>query len=255
MRFSLRETISCVFNKATGKHSSYNINIISSVLFTFILSTGFHGINSSKHGIIILSGLTSTIEETSEIIKGLGRFFDSVTTIINFISAFIDPGALILLIIVALLSTGLSFLGIQKGRFSFFVSLFIADMFWFTWIKSFYQSNELTNKIFILVKSNILLILPFVAIYFFKTQTFSKKLKPKIISILKSPFSKKKPLSFNEDDIIRITENLNLSNALLQKYITNDILNRKKKEDIILSAETLKQLKIMMETLERIKDK
>jgi hypothetical protein len=113
----------------------------------------------------------------------------------------------------------------------------------------------LTNKIFILIKSNILLILPFVAIYLFKSQTFSKKLKPKIISIFKSPFTKKKPLSFKEDDIIRITENLNLSNALLQKYITNDILNRKKKEDIILSAETLKQLKIMREALERIEEK
>jgi hypothetical protein len=212
----------------------------------------FNCIQISNHGQIIFSGIASSMEETAEFIKGFGRFFDSIRSIINIISAVIGIEVILLLITASLISGGLSLLGIPKGKFSFFCSLFIADLFWILWAKSFNpDSFDLLGKIILILKTNLILIIPFIIVYFFRSPMMSKKIKPKIKSAFKSIFRKKNVI--NKSVLIKINERLQEEGINLQRSIYNDVIYKKDSDEILISDETLKHKKELEEILRGIK--
>jgi hypothetical protein len=240
-----------------NKKKAFNLinnNSYRSLLFSFLLILSVCNLMQCKvssHGLLIYSGITSTMEETAETIKGLGRFLDSVRSIINTVSAVLGIEVIILLIAASLISGGLMLLGIPKGRFSFFCSLLIADMFWFIWTKSFNPGSlDLTGKIFSILKTNLILIIPFLIIYFFRSPLMSKKIKPKIKTAIKSIFRKKTLI--NKGILIKINERLQEESMNLQRSLYNDVIYKKDEDEVLISDETLKHKKELEEILREI---
>ena len=122
--------------KLSQKHYNYCVFIYFSFFITISL---LNIIQKAKfnNSPTILSGIASSMEGAVETIKGLGRFLDSINSIIAAVSSVIGIEVFVLLIAVLLISAAISFLGVSKGKFSFFCSLIIADIFWFLWAKSF----------------------------------------------------------------------------------------------------------------------
>ena len=182
-----------------------------------------------------------------EFIKGLAEFLNSTKTIINFLYNIIGLRAILLFIAASLIGNGLSFWGIPRGKASFFLSLLIADIFWFIGIKSFNNSFDLVNMTFSILKTNLILIIPFIIIYIFKTSIISKRVLPKILSLIKLPFKKKKSVN----KIIEIVEKLQETNMQLQKSLFKDIINQKDKSNVVLSPDTLKWKKELEEVIKK----
>jgi hypothetical protein len=192
------------------------------------------------------------MEETAETMKGFGRFLDSIRSIINTVSAVLGIEVILLLIAASLISSGLMLLGIPKGRFSFFCSLLIADMFWFIWAKSFNpDSPDFAGKIFSILKTNLILIIPFIIIYFFRSSVMLKKIKPKIKTAIKSIFIKK--TSINKSMLIKINERFQDESMNLQRSIYNDVIYKKDDDEVLISDETLKHKKELEEILRELK--
>jgi hypothetical protein len=192
------------------------------------------------------------MEETTGIIKGFGRFFDSIKSIINIISAVIGIEVILLLIAASIISGGLSLLGIPKGKFSFFCSLLIADLFWVLWAKSFNpDSFDFFGKILSILKTNLILIIPFIIIYFFRSPVMTKKIKPKVKAGIKSLFRKK--TAINKSMLIKMNEKLQEESMNLQRSIYNDVIYKKDVDEILISDETLKHRKELEDILRGLK--
>lgn len=228
----------------------------SSLIFSFFLTlcvfNCVQNIQISNHSMLIFSGISSTLEGTAETLKGFGRFLDSIRSIINAISAVIGIEVILLLIAASLISGGLSLLGIPKGKLSFFCSLLTADLFWFIWAKSFNpDSLDLFGKILSILKTNLILIIPFVIIYFFRSPAMSKKIKPKIQAAVKSIFRKKTII--NKSILMNLNERIQEESMNLQRSIYSDVIYKKDTDDILISDNTLKHKKELEEILRGIK--
>ncbi len=226
------------------------ICLITSLIFTgSIVSFTIATTNES----VIHSGIASGMEEAAAAIKGFGRLLDSFKSIIDIISNIVSPEVLLLFIAASLIGLGLSFLGVPKGGVSFLCSLLIADLFWFIWVKSFNPGfPDVITKLLLIIKINLVIIIPFIAVYFLKSGVFTGKILPGILSFFKSIFKRKRsPDLFNKKEIASITTELNESISMLQKSVLNDILNQNDKDKIRLSAGTLKRKKELEEILNR----
>jgi hypothetical protein len=232
------------------KNNTYYLSI--SIIFSFSLT---NLLQMPDHGLAIFSGFSSTLEETSNAIKGFGRFLDSLKSIIDVISTVVGIEVILLLTIVSLISMCISLLGIPKGKLSFLSSLIIADLFWITWAKSFNPENTaFLAKLFLILKTNLILLIPFIIIYFFRSPVVAKRVKTKVLTILKSLFKRKKTdgiLSRNE--ILCITEKYQEANMKLQNSILNDIIKRKDNDEFAFSADTIKYRKELEEILNKVR--
>ncbi len=212
-----------------------------------------YGMNISNNQGVVLSGIASSIGETAENLKGLGRFFSSLKAMIGFVVDIIGFRAILLFIFASLIGNGLSFFGISKGKLSFFLSLIIADLFWFLWIKSFSTDPAgLAASIVSILKTNLILIIPFAVIYILKRPFISKKAVPKIASLLRLPHTRRR--SLKKENAVRISERLRDTSASLQASLLRDILDREDKEEVIVSADTLKNKKELEDALSEIKE-
>jgi hypothetical protein len=228
------------------------LSFIFSLLLMLCVFNFIHSVLLSYHGSVIYSGIASTMEEAADSIKGFGRFLDSIRSIINTISAFLGIEVILLLIAASLISGGLSLLGIPKGKISFFCSLAIADIFWFIWAKSFNPGTlDFAGKLLSMFETNIILIIPFIFIYFFRSSVMSKKIRPKIKTAIKSIFGKKAKI--NKSMLIKMNEMIQEESMNLQRSIYNDVIYKKDDDEILISDETLKHKKELEEILREIK--
>lgn len=234
------------------QHNIFELSLFFSSLLILSIINFMHSTQILNHDLILFSGIASTMGETAETIKGFGRFLDSMRSVINIVSTVIGIEVIILLIAVSILSGALSLLGIPKGRFSFFCSLAIADMFWFVWAKSFNpESLDLAGKILSILKTNLILIIPFIIIYFFRSPAMSNKIKPKIKAAIKSLFGKK--TAINKSLLIKMNESIQEKSMNLQRSIYNDVIYKKDADEILISDGTLKHRKELEEILRGIK--
>jgi hypothetical protein len=218
------------------KHTKFLFNLLISLLLVFSVTN----IIAPSGQNVLQSGFTSAVEEAANAIKGFGRFIDSLRSMIDVISTVISLEVLLLFIAAALIGFGLSFLGIPKGKFSFLCSIIIADIFWYIWSKSFNpEFSDLISRIFVIIKTNIIILIPFLIVCLFQNPFLSKKVIPKFFSFVKSVFRKKTSGSIDIKDLARISDELNKSFALFNKSLINDLLNGKKDGRTEISSETL----------------
>ncbi len=230
------------------KNKNRDVSFLFSILLIFSLLNFANSILLSNHDLTICSGIASAMEETAETIKGFGRFLDSIKSIINTVSAVLGIEVILLLIAASLISGGLSLLGIPKGKISFFCSLAVADLFWFIWAKSFNpEISDFAGKLISILKTNLILIIPFLIIYFFKSPVISKKIK----KTFKSVFRKK--TAINKSVLIKLDEMIQEESIKLQRSIYNDVIYKKDEDEILISDETLKHKRELEEILREIK--
>lgn len=189
-----------------------------------------------------LNAILSTLSETKETIEGINRFINIIVGVINTtisIIGFIGFKVLVLFIAVLFLSTGLAFIGIPKGKVSFFTSLTLVNVLWFFWGKSF--NPESYSFMISMLKTNLILLIPFLLLPIFKVviEFLFKKIS-KIFCFIKIPFIGKKILDKNE--IISISEKFQEISPKFQLSLFKDILSNEKKDRITISNTTYKYM-------------
>lgn len=170
---------------AAKKNQSYALvpQLIAPLLIIFIILL-LCGCSSETVTTIknIPTNAASAYNDTKDFISGLKLFFEKLSTI----ASLIGFKTIVLLIAVLFISSGLSAIGVPKGRFSFFLSLAVADAIWILWKSSFGESASYWP----IVQSTLILSLPFLLILLIK------KAVPKIRPRLKNVFAR-----FTKQDI------------------------------------------------------
>lgn len=232
------------------------IHVFKRLCFPLIIIIAFYlfsKINVSGSGEAVLSGVTSSISDTAENLKGFVRFIGSLKTLFGFLTGIIGFRAIILFIFASLIGIGLSFFGVSKGKYSFFFSLFIADVFWFLWIKSFsIDPSGLFNDIIMILKTNLILIIPFAVVYIIKKPFISKKALSKIAVFLKLPHTRRR--SLKKENAVLLSERLSEISTRLQASLIRDILNRENKNKVVLSGDTIKNKKELEDALSKLRE-
>lgn len=110
-----------------------------------------------------LTDMRNTLDGIKKTFEGIGRFVKSISDFISSIASVINLRALVLLVAVLVFSAGFSAIGIPKGGWSFFLSLFVIDALWYLWRNSMNPDTFLYHMRPILVINGYLLI-PWVAL-------------------------------------------------------------------------------------------
>lgn len=240
-------TINFNFTSELNILSAFHIIFILFLLFNF-----FPGNTYSPKETFIISGVGSSIDEAAEIIKGIGGFINSLKTMISVFTGIIGLRAIVLFIVVSVIGGGLSFIGIPRGKTSFFLSLLVTDLFWFVWITNMSpDSIELLSRVWTIVKTNLILIIPFGLIYFFKSKSRFRRSVIRFVSGIIPFAGRNKHLKRN--NVLKLTEDLLDKSLKFQKSLFNDLMNQNKNDDVFLSPETIDQKKELEELLKEIK--
>jgi hypothetical protein len=215
-------------------------------LFFIILLSAFSP--SPKNTNLQHCGIASTLEEMQNIIRGFASTLKEIQNIFQGIQSFIDNIAsftsilgfstIILFIFVILLSAGLTTLGLEKGKTSFLAALIIADILWILWKESFNPESRiyLTG----IMKSNAFLLTPLFIVSFIKwlSPRFFTKAKKAIVSIFK-----RKGSGFKKNQLLQAYDRYSALNSETERAIIQDIADAGKNEKVMLSNDTVKNLK------------
>ncbi|MDY6969809.1 MAG: hypothetical protein SVR08_14275 [Spirochaetota bacterium] len=199
--------------------------------------------DQKSDNLIILSGISSTIDDTTDVLTGLGRFISTISAAFTAISSIFGFKAIILFVIVLFFGAGLTFIGVPRGKSSFFTSLIIIDLVWFIWLRSF--NKESWNFILPMLKTNLILLLPI--IFFF----LLRRIVPIFFTRIRIPFLKRRIMSNNE--IIDMSERYQEVSSQFQKSLIRDILH-KKDDKIILSGSTQNHIKQLEKIIKKFQE-
>jgi hypothetical protein len=171
---------------------------------------------------VLLSACSSETSITSEIstyyksiqdfLSGVNKFFSAM----YYVTSLVGFKPIALLIAVFILSSGLSSIGIPKGRAAFFTSLVIADTIWILWKYSFDSPAE---EYWTIVKSTFVLLIPFLFLLILK------KLAPVLIAFLKKlrPRSRGHEVKFTRREINSLSRQLLEKNVELHNQIQTNM--------------------------------
>ena len=195
------------------------------------------------------AGIVSTLSDTKETIEGISRFIDTASGIINIVISIIGIlgfKALILFFTVLFLSTGFSYIGIPKGKASFFSSLTLANLIWFAWERSFNPDSY--SFLISMLQTNLILLIPFISILLLKRVLpfVFRKIFSRIILFFKIPFISKRVIDNNK--IINLSEKYQQVSSHFQLSLLRDILHNRD-DKIILSITTHKSIKDLEEII------
>jgi hypothetical protein len=184
----------------------------------------------------ISAGLTeiqSTFNEIKDFFSGIKSFFEKIASF----TSFIGFGTFVLLLVVFIFSSGLSAIGIPRGRTAFFISLALADSLWILWKESFaHQSPAYLLPLF---RANAILLIPYMG------TLVAKKLFPLFMMRLKKLFIRKRKISC--DLLLHLTEEIYRAFSDFQQQSHRDVLDAKERGILIMSPETI-------ETFDRLQE-
>lgn len=200
---------------------------------------------------LLLSACSSETSITSEIstyyksiqdfLSGVNKFFSAL----YYVTSLIGFNPIALLIAVFILSSGLSSIGIPKGKAAFFTALAIADTIWILWKYSFDSPAE---EYWTIVKSTFVLLIPFLFLMILK------KGAPALIAL----FKKLRARSRGHELKFMRREINSLSRLLLEKNVElhNQIQTNMDEDETSagINSETKKhinEIKKLLELLEK----
>lgn len=189
---------------------------------------------------IVGCGITESISEILNTIRGIAAGIQAISNAITFISSFLSLSIVFILLILFAISSGLSSIGIAKGKLNFFLSLFLTDFFWFLWSYGYYLGNF--SFLFPMLKINLIILSPLISIYLLK------KYAPIIYYRMLRFLYKHDGPTLNE--LKYINDRLILESAELQRHLNADIFNSGKKAN--LSFNTISKVKEMRKILNEI---
>lgn len=101
-----------------------------------------------------------TYNQIKTTFDGLSRFLDNIYSFISAISNLLGYRAIALFFAIAFTSAGLSAIGFPKGKTSFFISMIIINILWFTWNSSF--EIDYLYTISTMLKTNGIILFPYI---------------------------------------------------------------------------------------------
>lgn len=205
---------------------------IAAILFYLIP----HALPAGKIG---HAGIMGSIEEIGVIFTGIQAF---ASRIIDFTSA-IGIATIVLFLAVLVLSSGLTMLGVPRGRASFLMSLLIADGVWFAWSQSFHPGSAAFLPG--LMKSNILLLSPMAAVAL-TSFLWSRGVRFYLWRV--RPFLRKKRGHFTKKEILRFIENYQRERDVLERSLIQD-LGQAADGWVAISPETSRSLESLKKAL------
>jgi len=129
-------------------------------LFITLFTLGlFLTLFSEGNNIIINAGVTDIIKDVHRFMEGWNTFFtrlSAVTSLVGF-------KTVLLFLAVLVISSGLSAIGIPRGKFSFFSALFIIDMVWIAFKDSFNPGT--LDYLGPIIRANLTLSIPVLLLY------------------------------------------------------------------------------------------
>ncbi|MEW6526639.1 MAG: hypothetical protein AB1444_08245 [Spirochaetota bacterium] len=104
--------------------------------------------------------IVDTYNQIKTTFDGLSRFLDNIYSFISAISNLLGYRAIALFFAIAFTSAGLSAIGFPKGKTSFFISMIIINILWFTWNTSF--EIDYLYTIGTMLKTNSIILFPYI---------------------------------------------------------------------------------------------
>ncbi|MCX8122697.1 MAG: hypothetical protein N3F66_00860 [Spirochaetes bacterium] len=192
--------------------------------------------------------LFDTYNQIKTTFEGLSRFLDTIYSFISAISNFLGFRAIALFFAIAFTSAGLSAIGFPKGKISFFLSMVIINILWFTWNTSF--EIDWIYTIATMLKTNGILLFPYIAFLVIKhyKDTIIKSAS-KIFHFI-FPFLKKEGIQ--KHSFIELIKSINV----LYTGVVNSLINDYFKSDttIKLSDDSIKTIEQLEKLLQKLKE-
>jgi len=193
----------------------------------------------------IPDNVKKTYKSIEELIDGVNSFIGKIQSVAGMIG--FKPIAL--LIIVFFLSSGLSSVGVPRGKAAFLASLALADVIWVAWKMSF--SDTQFAEYLSIAKANLIILIPFILVFSVnKGRPFIAKSLRRIKTRLSGEELKERRREINFLSRLLLEENVKLHNQI-QSNMDDDELSAE------LSPETKKlihEIRKLLDLLEK-KDK
>lgn len=106
-------------------HKNLFITLLTLILFVGLFSAG--------RGDTVVAGVTDTIKEIQQFIEGWRIFFSRLSAI----TSLVGFKTLLLFMAILVISSGLSSIGLPRGKVSFILALLVADTVWIAFSDSF----------------------------------------------------------------------------------------------------------------------
>ncbi len=179
--------------------------------------------------------------------EGLSRFLDAIYFFISAISNFLGYRAIALFFAIAITSAGLSAIGLPKGKVSFFISMVIINLLWYTWNKSF--EIDWTYTLITMLKTNVVVLLPY--FLFLLIKNYEENIKARVVQIIHFilPFLKEGGMS--KESFIESIKTLNTAYTDMMNALINDYFNSKR--TIELSGDSIRTIEQLEKTLQKFK--
>ena len=191
----------------------------------------------------IPENMKKTYKSIEEFIDGINSYVSKIQRVANTIG--FKP--IMLLIIVFFLSSGLSSVGVPKGKASFLTALALTNTIWIAWKISF--DNTQFDEYLSILKANLILLSPFILIFSIKSgwPFMAKSLKRMKVKLMGEEL-KAKRREINSLSRLLLEENIKLHNQI-QANIDSDELS------IGLSSDTKKLINEMKKLLDLLEKK
>lgn len=180
--------------------------------------------------------------------EGLSRFLDAIYSFITAISDILGYRALALFFAIAITSAGLSAIGLPKGKISFFISMVIINLLWYTWNKSF--EIDWTYTLITMLKTNGIIVFPYILFLLIKHyREIIIRYLTKIFHLI-VPFIKRRGIPkqlFHES-----VKSLNIAYTSVTDSLMNDYF--KGETSIKLSTESIRAIEQLENVLQKLKE-
>ncbi len=197
----------------------------------------------------IIGEIRDAITELKRVTDAVARFISTLSGIIRTIAAFAGLKAILLLLGALVISSLLVFAGIPRGVFSFFLSLFLADILWITWILSY--SPGAPVDYLAIMRTNGVLLMPVVGLALVRKYfpAFFSRVFSAAFASAAGRLRRGRPLSPQELGVL--LESYRRASGELQKSMVDDLVRSKGKK-VYLSRDTRAALRETGRTIRQI---
>lgn len=178
--------------------------------------------------------------------EGLSRFLDTIYYFVSAISNFLGYGAIALFFAIAFTSAGLSAIGFPKGKISFFISMAIINILWYTWNTSF--KIDYSYTLMKMIKTNAIILFPYILFLIIKYYKEAIKKSINTCFYFVFPFLKKRGI--HKQTLQELVKSLNATYTHVMDSLIYDYFNS---NDMIrlsdTSKRTIEQLENILKTI------
>lgn len=182
------------------------------------------------------------VDQLEKMIKSLYEVLQTIADVFSTIRSLFGIEIIIFTLIVFLIAAGLSSVGLVRGKIAFVISICLADFFWITWLRA--QQTETLSYLYIVVKTNLLLISPYIIVMLLKY--LFPHLKNTVRKLI---FSKK---SFEKEEFVASSKKIMELYKDFSVNIQQDITGND--ENIIISSETVSTIRKLEKELKNLKN-